>query len=161
MTGARASVSQRPVVRAATPRKSAVPNLRYGSSFQIRVLHRDDESVALLLLGELDVTSMAQFERMITEVLSDSPKELTFDLTHSQFISAQGYAAIGRCSLEVPVLVRSTTDLASKVMAVYGYERVAIAVEGGPDRKPSCCSSRAPVEAPPSRFTQLMQEVAS
>jgi hypothetical protein len=104
---------------------------------------------------------MAQFERMITEVLSDSPKELIFDLTHSQFISAQGYAAIGHCSLVVPVLVRTTTDLASKVMAIYGYERVAIAVEGDPDRKPSCGSSRAPVEAPPSRFTQLITEAAS
>ena len=46
---------------------------------------------------------MAQFEGMISEVLSENPKELIFDLTQSEFISAQGYAAIGRCSLEVPV----------------------------------------------------------
>ena len=90
-------------------------------------IRRDDGSVALLLLGDLDITSMAQFERMITEVLSGSPKELIFDLTQSQFISAQGYAAIGHCSLEVPV-VRSRTVLASKVLAIYGYEQVAIAI---------------------------------
>jgi hypothetical protein len=120
-------------VKAATLRKSEVPNLRYGTSFRIRVLHRDDGSVALLLLGELDITSMVQFERMITEVLSGNPKQLTFDLTHSQFISAQGYAAIGRCSSEVPVEVRSGTDLATKVLAIYGYERVAIAIEREPD----------------------------
>ena len=89
---------------------------------------RDDGSVALLLLGELDITSMVQFERMITEVLSGNPKQLIFDLTHSQFISAQGYAAIGRCSPEVPVEVWSSTDLASKVLAIYGYEQVAIAI---------------------------------
>jgi hypothetical protein len=132
VTGDRASVSHRPVVRAATLPESQVPNLQYGTSFQIRVVRRDDKSVALLLLGELDITSMSQFERMITEVLSGSPKELIFDLTQSQFVSAQGYAAIGHCSLEVPVTVRSRTGLASKVLAIYGYERVAIAVEREP-----------------------------
>jgi hypothetical protein len=132
VAGDRASVSLRPVVRAATLRESQVPNLHYGTSFQIRVVHRDDGSVALLVLGELDITSMAQFEQMIAEVLSGSPKELVFDLTRSQFISAQGYAAIGHCSLEVPVRVRSRTGLASKVLAIYGYERVAIAVEREP-----------------------------
>ncbi len=89
----------------------------------------DDGSVALLLLGELDITSMVQFERALAEVLSGNPKELIFDLTQSQFISAQGYAAIGRCNLEVPVRVRCRTRLASKVLAIYGYERVAIALE--------------------------------
>ena len=78
---------------------------------------------------------MAQFEQMIAEVLSGSPKELVFDLTRSQFISAQGYAAIGRCSSEVPVKLRSRTTLASKVLSIYGYERVEIAVEGEPDVK--------------------------
>ena len=76
------------------------------------------------------------FERMITEVLSGNPKQLIFDLTHSQFISAQGYAAIGRCSSEVPVEVWSGTDLASKVLAIYGYERVAIAIEREPGMNP-------------------------
>ena len=40
VTGDRASVSQRPVVNAATLRKSDVPNLQYGTSFRIRVLHQ-------------------------------------------------------------------------------------------------------------------------
>ena len=119
----------------ATLRGSHVPNLRYGTSFHIRVVRRDDESVTLVLLGELDITSMVQFERVVTEVLSASPNELIFDLTQSQFISAQGYAAIGRCSSEVPVRLRSRTTLASKVLAIYGYERVEIAVEGEPDVK--------------------------
>jgi hypothetical protein len=81
---------------------------------------------------------MVQFERMITEVLSGSPKELIFDLTRSQFISAQGYAAIGDCSLEVPVRVRSRTGLASKVLTIYGYERVAIAIGEEPDVNLPC-----------------------
>lgn len=138
VTGDRASVSQRPAVRAATLRRGEVPNLQYGTAFQVRIVRRDDESVALLLLGELDVTSMGQFERMISEVLSESPKELLFDLTQSQFISAQGYAAIGHCSLQVPVTIRSRTALASKVLAIYGYERVAIAVEREPAVNPPC-----------------------
>ena len=60
----------------ATLRESHVPNLRYGTSYHIRVVRRDDESVTLVLLGELDITSMVQFERVITEVLSASPKEV-------------------------------------------------------------------------------------
>jgi anti-anti-sigma regulatory factor len=128
----------RTVVTLATLRGSHVPNLRYGTSFHIRVVRRDDESVTLVLLGELDITSMVQFERVVTEVLSASPNELIFDLTQSQFISAQGYAAIGRCSSEVPVRLRSRTTLASKVLAIYGYERVEIAVEGEPDVKAPC-----------------------
>jgi len=131
--GDRTSASQRPVVKVATLRDSQAPNLQHGTSFQIRVIRRDDESVALRLLGELDIASMAEFERIVTEVLLGSPKELIFDLTRSQFVSAQGYAAIGRCSLEVPVTVRSRTGLASKVLVIYGYERVAIVIEGEPE----------------------------
>jgi hypothetical protein len=125
-------------VTLATERKSDVPNLRYGASFHIRVVRRVDESVTLLLLGELDITSMAQFEQVISEVLSVRPKELIFDLTQSEFVCAQGYAAIGQCSSEVHVGLRSRTALASKVLAIYGYERVGIAVEEVPDVKVSC-----------------------
>jgi hypothetical protein len=113
-------------------RERDVPNVGYGTSFQIRIIRGVDGSVTLLLLGELDITSMAQFERVIADVLSENPKEVIFDLSQSQFISAQGYAAIGECSGEVPVSVRSGTGLASKVLAIYGYERVAIATEREP-----------------------------
>ena len=78
------------------------------------------------------------FKRIISEVLWDEPRELIFDLTQSQFVSAQGYAAIGHCSPEVPVRVRSRTALASKVLAIYGYERVEIAIEREPDVKVQC-----------------------
>jgi hypothetical protein len=133
----RTSVSQRPVVTPVALRERDVPNLRYGTSFHIRVVRREDKSVTLVLLGELDSISMAEFERVIAKVLSASPKELIFDLTESQFVSAQGYAAIGRCSSEVPVRLRSRTALASKVLAAYGYERVEIAIEREPGLK-SC-----------------------
>ena len=63
---------------------------------------------------------------MITEVLSGKPKELIFDLTQSEFVSAQGYDAIGRCSLRLPVQVRSRTGLAARVFAVLGYEEVNV-----------------------------------
>jgi hypothetical protein len=132
------SVSQRPIVMAAPLRQGAIANIQYGTSFHLRVIRHDDDSVTLLPLGELDITSMMQFERMITDVLSGSPKELIFDLTQSQFICAQGFAAIGACSVEVAVTVRSTTGLASKVLASYGYERVAIAVEREPDANLPC-----------------------
>jgi anti-anti-sigma regulatory factor len=107
-------------------RKSDAPNLQYGTAFHIRVISRDDDLAVVTLLGELDITSMAQFEAMIGEVLSHEPKGLVFDLTQSEFVSAQGYDAIGRCSLEVPVEVRSRTGVAGRVFAVLGYEQVDV-----------------------------------
>jgi anti-anti-sigma regulatory factor len=122
----RASACRRAVVRPSTLRNSDTPNLQYGAAFNVRIIRRDDHSSVVILLGELDVTSMAQFEVMITEVLSSGPKALIFDLTQCQFVSAQGYDAIGRCSLEVPVEVRSRTGVAGRVFAVLGYERVEV-----------------------------------
>ena len=81
---------------------------------------------------------MAHFEPVITEVLSANPKELIFDLTQCQFMSAQGYAAIGDCSSQVPVRLRSRTALAAKVLAIYGYERVTVLIERGPEVDVPC-----------------------
>ena len=118
--------SERSVLRTSTFRSSEAPNLQYGSTFRMRVIRREHESSVAVLLGELDVTSLEQFELMITEVLSSEPKELVFDLTQSEFVSAQGYDAIGRCSLRVPVEVRSRTGVAARVFAVLGYDRVNV-----------------------------------
>lgn len=100
--------------------------LQHGDVFRIRVNNRNDEVCILELSGELDIVSMAYFERVLAEVLSRRPREITFDLTDAQFISAQGYSAIGRCSLEVRVAVLSRTELASKILGAYGYDRVVI-----------------------------------
>jgi anti-anti-sigma regulatory factor len=134
----RALASRHPHVRLSTLRSSETPNLQYGAAFNIRIIRRDDDSSVVILLGELDVTSMAQFELMITEVLSSRPKELLFDLTQSQFVSAQGYDAIGRCSLEVPVEVRSRTGVAGRVFAVLGYERVEVISAQEPEVDQRC-----------------------
>ncbi len=101
--------------------------------FQVRVLRDDDHRVVVELFGELDLVSMDRFEQVVAEVLSSRPRELIFDLTRSQFISIQGYAAIGRCSLAVHVSVRPGTELTSRILAICGYERVTIV----PPRKPS------------------------
>ena len=79
------------------------------------------------LSGAIDLVSIAEFERVVAEVLSHSPQELVFDLTQTYFISAQGYAAMGRCSLGgVHVSVRSRTELTSKILAICGYDRIRI-----------------------------------
>lgn len=114
------------------PRRDDAPNLEYGTEFQVQVGGRDDDSVALFLLGELDVTSMAQFERVVAEVLSCNPKKVIFDLTRSRFVSAQGYAVMGRCSSEVAVGIRSRTGLASRVLTVLGYELVEVVMAPDP-----------------------------
>jgi anti-anti-sigma factor len=91
---------------------------------QVQVFSHDGERVVLMLAGELDIVSMERFERLIADVLSSNPKELRFDLTQAEFVSAQGYEAIGRCSLQVRVTVRSRSELASRVLAMYGYDQV-------------------------------------
>lgn len=121
----------------ASPDRTA-PNLQYGAAFHIRVTRRGDGSSLADLLGELDVTSIAQFELAITELLSSNPRGLIFDLTQSRFVSAQGYDAIGRCSLEVPVQVRSRTGLAARVFTVLGYDRVDVGAPQGTEGSSGC-----------------------
>jgi anti-anti-sigma regulatory factor len=124
--------SQRCATGTVASRKYESAILQCGSIFQAHVFSHDGERVVLKLLGELDIVSMARFERLLAEVLSSHPKELRFDLTQAQFISAQGYAAMGRCSLEVRVTVRSRTELASRILATYGYDEVMMVISQPP-----------------------------
>ncbi len=118
----------------ATPRKYESTILQCGSMLQVRVFSHDGERVVLKLCGELDVVWMAQFERLIAEVLSGHPKELRFDVTEARFISVQGYAAMGRCSPGVRVTVRSRNELASRVLAMCGYDQVMTVMSQPPGR---------------------------
>ena len=106
--------------------------------FQVRVIRDDDSRVVVELFGELDLVSMDRFEQVVAEVLSSRPREVIFDLTRSQFVSIQGYAAIGRCSLAFHVSVRPRTALTSRILAICGYERVAIVPPRNPSHEGSC-----------------------
>jgi anti-anti-sigma regulatory factor len=121
-----------------TFQNSEPPHLQYGASFHIRVICSEHGASVLILLGELDITSLTQFELVITETLSTEPSGLVFDLTQSEFVSAQGYDAIGRCSLEIPVEVWSRTGVAAKVFGVLGYDRVNVVTTGTPLVDPRC-----------------------
>ena len=81
---------------------------------------------------------MAGFEQVLAEVLSGPPRELMFDLSEAHFISAQGYAAMGRCSLDARVTIRSRTELASRVLTAFGYDQVAIVPAQEPASETSC-----------------------
>jgi anti-anti-sigma regulatory factor len=99
-------------------------DLPYGTSFHVRIDRRGDEPVALVLLGELDITSMVQFERAVAEVMSQDPPGLLFDVTASTFVSAQGFDLIGRCSATRQVEVWCSTDLPARVFAAFGHTDV-------------------------------------
>jgi hypothetical protein len=99
-------------------------NVQYGSSVRIRIVRDDGKPVVLVLRGEIDLTSMGAFEHALRTAMTEPLMGLIIDLTDCQFVSAQGYAAIGRCSLTTPVEVRSGTTLASRVFDIYGYDRV-------------------------------------
>ena len=88
-----------------------------------------DDVIVVELFGELDVVSMDRFEGTVAELLSGQPRELLFDLIQSEFVCAQGYFVIGRCSAEVKVTVRSRTELSARVLALYGYEDVMVLTE--------------------------------
>ena len=97
----------------------------YGTSLEIRIVYGDGCPVTLVLRGELDITSMWSFEEALGEVMAQRPSKLLFDLTECRFVSAQGYATMGRCSASTSVEVRSgSTHIASKVFATLGYDRV-------------------------------------
>ncbi len=85
--------------------------------------------IVVELFGELDVVSMERFEGTVAELLSCHPSELLFDLTKSEFVCAQGYSVMGRCSAEVKVVVRSRSELSARVLALYGYEDVVVLTE--------------------------------
>ena len=111
--------------------------LQHGNGFQVRVIS-DDRHLVVELFGELDLVSMATFEQMVAEVLSGKPKELIFDLTQTQFVSIQGYAAMGRCSLGIRVSIRSRTELAARILAICGYDRVTIVIAPESDIEALC-----------------------
>jgi hypothetical protein len=99
-------------------------SVQYGSSVRIRLVRDEGKPVVLLLRGELDLTCIGAFEQALRSAMAEPLSGLIVDLTDCQFVSAQGYAAIGRCSLKIPVEVRSGTTLASRVFDIYGYDRV-------------------------------------
>jgi hypothetical protein len=96
----------------------------YSTSLQIRIVRGEGCPVTLVLRGELDSTSMWSFEHALAQVMAQNPLGLLFDLTECSFVSAQGYEAIGGCSATTPVEVRSLTDIASRVFAIFGNDRV-------------------------------------
>jgi hypothetical protein len=115
---------RRRVERAAALEMVGELNVEYGSSIRIRLVRDDGKPVVLILRGELDLTCMGAFEQALRTAMAEPLIGLIVDLTDCQFVSAQGYAAIGRCSLKTPVEVRSGTPLASRVFGIYGYDRV-------------------------------------
>jgi anti-anti-sigma regulatory factor len=96
----------------------------YGTPLQIRMVRGEGCPDALVLRGELDITSMGSFEEALAEVMVQRPSQMLFDLTECRFVSAQGYAAMGRCSVSTSVKVRSRTDIARRVFTILGYDRV-------------------------------------
>jgi hypothetical protein len=101
-------------------------NLQYGIAIRFRIVHPDSGSAVVVLAGELDVTSIVQFEQVLDELMAGNPKRITFDLTDVQFICVQGYDAIGRCSSKAAVEVRTRSDIAPRVLAMCGHERVTV-----------------------------------
>jgi hypothetical protein len=120
------------VTRAAAIEKGGELNVEYGSSIRIRLVRDVGKPVVLVLHGELDLTCMGAFEQALRTAMAEPLTGLIVDLTDCQFVSAQGYAAIGRCSLETPVEVRSRTTLASRVFDIYGYDGVTTVMEQVP-----------------------------
>jgi hypothetical protein len=97
-----------------------------GGAFRAEVLLRGGGFVVLDLFGELDVVSMAKFETALELSLSGSPETVIVDVSRTGFICGAGYAAIGRCSLQVKRLVVCCRGrLAEKVLEALGYEDVS------------------------------------
>jgi hypothetical protein len=81
--------------------------------------------VALLLVGEIDLMSMAAFEMTVGDIVAAKPSHLTFDARSCGFVSVSGLALIGECSQTIEkVTVYTKTDLASRVLGLLGYENV-------------------------------------
>ena len=94
------------------------------SYFRIRVEADDTGQATVKIYGELDIVSMAEFESHLASGPVREAREITFDISDADFISAHAFATIGQCSLWADrVIVRSRTVLASKVIKACGYDR--------------------------------------
>jgi anti-anti-sigma regulatory factor len=103
-------------------------------TFRVETTSREARSVSLVLFGELDLVSMPEFREVLARVLSDHPRELIFDLTTTQFVSVQGFLAIGRTSLVVErVVIRSVSGFPERVMRVLGQENLTFITEPPPE----------------------------
>jgi hypothetical protein len=103
--------------------------------FRAEIITRADETVIIELFGELDLVSMATFEGTLAAALSRRPRRVIFDISAAQFISVQGFAAIGRCSQVVEsVTVHYKNWLAEGVLRTLGYEQVACVETGSTPR---------------------------
>jgi anti-anti-sigma factor len=106
--------------------------------FRVETTPREACSVNLGLFGELDLVSMPEFREVLATVLSNRPRELIFDLTNARFVSAQGFVAIGRCSLVVErVVIRSLSGFPERVMRVLGQDNLTFIVETPPPKNSS------------------------
>jgi anti-anti-sigma factor len=99
--------------------------------FRAEITTHHDGAITLELFGELDLVSMPQFEAALAEVLMRKPRRVIFDLSAARFISGQGFAAIGRCSNEAEVAIRSGSGLALKILRALGYDEVEC-IDTGP-----------------------------
>lgn len=131
VTEEKTSGSRRTVGHSAPLGKSEDLKVQYGSSIRIRIVRDVGKPVVLVLRGELDITSMAPFEQALCTVMIGPIRGLVFDLRGCRFVSAQAYAAMGRCSLRTPVEVRTGTNIAAKVFDAYGYDRVTTVTPQG------------------------------
>ncbi len=94
------------------------------SPFRVAVEVGGPGTVMLALSGELDMASMPVFDAHLATPIVQQAVEIIFDITATQFISAEGYRRIGQCSLSKKnVVVRCRTSFASKVLAACGYDR--------------------------------------
>jgi hypothetical protein len=129
VTNGKASWLRRDAGRPAAFGTGGELNVEYGSSIRIRLVRNAGRPVVLVLRGELDLTCMGAFEQALNTAMAEPLMGLIVDLTDCQFVSAQGYAAIGRCSLQTAVEVRSGTTLASRVFDIYGYDKVTVTMQ--------------------------------
>jgi hypothetical protein len=85
--------------------------------------------VSLSLVGAIDQVSNGSFQVAVKDALADRPDHLTFDALSCDFISIQGFALIGKCSLTIEKVTLSTqTDLAQRVLRILGFDDVECVV---------------------------------
>ena len=84
---------------------------------------RSDNTTVLKLTGELDLVTMAEFEVALETALAEHAAQIVIDTIGTSFISARGYAAMGRCGLVAEqVTICSRDGFAREVLQLLGYE---------------------------------------
>lgn len=106
-----------------------------GLDFRAGILQVSPQKVVLGVSGEVDISNQDEFEAALSSMMATRARSAVIEASDCSFISLQGFAAIGRCSLGLDRLtLRTRLLVARRVLDLLGFHNVVCLPAGPADR---------------------------